>query len=68
MRMIEYAACHQQLDRGAPNALLAITGLEEEACKTASIQELLARIAGWKMSLDAFPGVQGFSRFTQSPS
>jgi len=57
MRMIEYAACHQQHHRLGSDAISMLAELDEAACKTATVQEQVTRVVGWKMSFDAIPGV-----------
>jgi hypothetical protein len=50
VRLTEQAICNRHFqDLGARD-------IEEVACKISEIQDLLAKIVGWKMSFDALPG------------
>jgi len=60
VRMIEYAACHQQLNQIQNSASPMLTDLDETACKTPAVQEQVARMVGWKMSFDSVPGALSF--------
>ena len=69
VRMIEHAVCHQQLNRVGLDAASMLPELNEKACKTAAVQEQVARIVGWKMSFDAAPGrCCAFMGFRLSPT
>lgn len=51
VRMIEHAACQQQLGRAGPDPP------DETTCKGHAVQEQVSMIIGWKMSFDAAPGM-----------
>ena len=60
VRMIENAVCHQQLDHVRLELFSKLTEPDEMVCKTALVQDQVARIVGWKMAFDAVPGASPF--------
>jgi hypothetical protein len=50
VRLTEQALCNRHF------RTIGTSGIEEAACKIPEIQDLLAKIVGWKMSFDALPG------------
>ncbi|KAJ4292766.1 hypothetical protein N0V90_009429 [Kalmusia sp. IMI 367209] len=58
VRMIEYAVCRQQMSGidSLTKTIRLMAELDEKACKSATVQEAVAHVVGWKISFDAAPG------------
>lgn len=57
VRMIENALCHQHVESSSVPSVPAAAAFDESMCKGAAVQDKLANILGWKLSLDALPGI-----------
>ncbi|KAL2680345.1 hypothetical protein Neosp_007942 [[Neocosmospora] mangrovei] len=67
VRMVEHAACHQQLDGGGLSLVSLLTDFDEERCKTAPVQQQVSSIIGWKMCFDAVPATPHFGKLISPP-
>ena len=57
LRLLENAICHRHYRSNRNDSLSVFNNIDEIQCKIPAVQDQLSDVIGWKICLDAIPGI-----------